>query len=115
VNTSKIRGSNDMHYLAVDIDHPAQLIPSSTPGHSHLYIAKPLTWPEMVDVLGALARVGIVEPGYAAAAIRQGHTTLRLPWVRKSRRPRSRRRYREPDPPSDFLPLLLLTPNGDPF
>lgn len=84
VSTSKIKGS-DQHYLAIDLDMPTQLYPSSTPGHHHLYVQKAMTFAQLVDVLSALARAGLIESGYASAAIDQGHTTLRLPWVRKKK------------------------------
>lgn len=71
------------HTIALDLDVPARLIPSTTEGHSHLYIDVPVEWESVVDLLNLLADMGIVEPGYAAASIRRGYTSLRLPWIRK--------------------------------
>ena len=35
-------GSRAQHYPVLDLDLPAVLVPSSTPGHSHLYIDLPI-------------------------------------------------------------------------
>jgi hypothetical protein len=48
----------DRHAPVLDIDVPAYLVPSSTPGHSHLYI-------------------------YVKASIRRRHTAVRVPWLKK--------------------------------
>lgn len=80
---------DDLHHNAVqhrpvlDIDLPAQLIPSSTPGHFHLYIDKPMSWATYVCLLRALEEAGIIEPGYTRASERRGYSAVRMPWVRK--------------------------------
>lgn len=76
------------HRVVLDIDHPVHAVPSSTPGHFHLYIDAPpipdaVYW-KLVDVL---VEAGIVEPGYASASKARGHTDVRLPWVRKPVQP----------------------------
>lgn len=71
------------HTVMLDIDVPAVLVPSSTPGHSHLYIDAAMEWPVLEALLKALANAGVIEPGYAGASISRGATFLRLPWVRK--------------------------------
>jgi hypothetical protein len=71
------------HRPVLDIDIPAALIPSSTPGHSHLYIDKPLTWDQYENLLWALVDCGIIESGYASASVARGYTSARLPWVKK--------------------------------
>lgn len=82
--SSQFRGpSADRHMLVIDLDVPAALIPSSTPGHSHLYIEARMTWENYANVLDALAYAGIVEPGYVDASKNRGFTAVRLPWVRK--------------------------------
>jgi hypothetical protein len=65
VVASTIEGSDSLHTIMLDLDVPATLVPSSTPGHSHLYIDVPL------------------EDGYVSASIERGHTALRLPGVKK--------------------------------
>lgn len=80
-------GYNVKHKLLVDIDYPVLAIDSSTPGHSHLYIDKELTWDQVLKVLRVLAEVGLVEPGYVAASERRGCTHLRVPWLKKITQP----------------------------
>jgi hypothetical protein len=82
VITSQIAGT-DLHKPVLDLDLPAQLLPSSTPGHFHLLIDKEMTCSVYVKLLVALMDAGLVEPGYVSASIERGHTAVRLPWVRK--------------------------------
>lgn len=72
-----------MHAPVLDIDVPAFLVPSSTPGHSHLYIDQPMHWDQYAELLKALGYAGVLEPGYVGASLAREHTAVRLPWVRK--------------------------------
>lgn len=72
-----------MHKVVIDLDHDARLVPSSTPGHHHLFIDKPMRWDQLVRLLCVLAEVGLVEPGYVSASIERGHTSVRLPDVKR--------------------------------
>lgn len=84
VVSSKIAGLQDAHTLAIDVDLPARLLPSSTPGHFHLYIDEPaMSWRQYKRVLKALMRAGIIEKGYYKASVRRRATHLRLPGVAK--------------------------------
>jgi hypothetical protein len=81
-------GANDgetRHSLVLDIDHPAWLIPSTTPGHYHLYIDVPggLNESMYFAVLELLARAGVIEEGYANASKARGYSSARLPWIEK--------------------------------
>lgn len=71
------------HAVALDLDIPAYLIPSSTPGHSHLYIEASIPHHRYMALLSALADAGVIEKGYAEVSIKRGHSDLRLPWVEK--------------------------------
>lgn len=71
------------HKILLDVDMPVVVIPSSTPGHHHLYIDKELSWPQYRVLLEALGKAGVVEEGYLRAAIHQKFTTLRTPWTKK--------------------------------
>lgn len=73
------------HVVALDIDHPAYLVPSSTPGHSHLYvdISGGIPHEDYMEFLSAAAKIGLIEPGYAEVSRKRGHSDLRLPWVTK--------------------------------
>jgi hypothetical protein len=73
----------NMHRPVLDIDFPAKLISSTTPGHFHLYLDKPIPWHRYVVLLRALAAAGIIEPGYADASINRGYSAVRLPWIRR--------------------------------
>lgn len=81
--SSQFRGDVRLHMLAIDLDVPAALVPSTTPGHSHLFIDAPMSWKQYERVLDALRGAGILENGYVAAAKARGFSAVRLPWVRK--------------------------------
>lgn len=72
-----------MHRPILDIDFAAELVPSTTKGHFHLYLDKPMTWKQYKKLLGVLAEVGVIEHGYAQASIERGYSSTRLPWVKK--------------------------------
>jgi hypothetical protein len=73
-----------MHCPVLDLDVPALLVPSSTPGNTHLYIRKPMPWPAYTMLLQTLSYVGILESGYVGAALeRHNETFVRTPWTRK--------------------------------
>lgn len=76
-------GHQYRHRLVLDIDLPITVVPSTTPGHSHLYIDKEMSWHHALNILYALAAAGIVEEGYARACENDGFTTVRLPWEKK--------------------------------
>jgi hypothetical protein len=80
--SSRITGSRD-HTFMIDVDVRASLVPSSTPGHSHLYIDVPVSWRKYKRVLRALVQAGVVEAGYYNASKKRGFTALRPPWRMK--------------------------------
>lgn len=82
VVSSVLKGT-ELHRPVLDIDIPAALIPSSTPGHSHLYIDRLLSWPQYEKLLAALADAGIIERGYYDTAVKRKATFVRLPWIKK--------------------------------
>jgi hypothetical protein len=81
--TSRVAGT-ELHKPVLDIDLPATLLPSSTPGHFHLLIDHEMPWNTFVELLEALVKAGLVEPGYVNASLERGYTAVRLPWVRKA-------------------------------
>lgn len=83
VSTSIREDSEDSHALLLDLDIPAWLVPSSTPGHSHLYVDVKIPTRKYYALLDALADAGVIQPGYAASSKHRGGTALRLPWVKK--------------------------------
>ena len=76
------------HVLALDIDHEAYLVPSTTPEHNHLYINVPggIDHEVYMDLLDVLARAGVIEEDYARASKSRGYTSLRLPWIKKEKK-----------------------------
>src|SRR5690606_29587737 len=52
------------HAPVLDFDVPARLVPSSTPGHHHLYIDVECSWEDYKALLVAMERCGILEEGY---------------------------------------------------
>lgn len=76
-------GDNKHHKVLLDLDVPAYLVPSSQPGHSHLYIDVIVEEERYFRLLDSLAECGVIEHGYASASRRKGGTFLRLPWIKK--------------------------------
>ena len=72
-----------LHMPVIDLDVPAYLLPSSTKGHSHLYIDVPVSADKYMELLHLLADMGIVERGYANVSEKKGYSSVRLPWVKK--------------------------------
>ena len=73
------------HRPVLDIDFPLHVVPSSTEGHFHLYLDKPMSWFKYKRLISALADAGIIEDGYAAVSLDRKYTSVRLPWVKKNK------------------------------
>lgn len=84
---TSLLSSTPVHKPVLDIDFFAKLVPSSTPGHSHLYLDHEMSWPQYKKLLDVLAEVGIIQDGYADSAIKRGYSAVRLPWVKKEQLP----------------------------
>ena len=76
-------GTVIFHAPLLDLDVPHLYVPSSTPGHGHLYLDVELTQPEYFHLLDVLAKYGIIEGGWVAATKARGYATLRAPGVTK--------------------------------
>ncbi len=83
ISTSIREDTPEHHALLLDLDVPAWLIPSSTEGHSHLYVDVSIREDAYFQLLDALANAGVIQGGYCAASKRRGGTALRLPWIKK--------------------------------
>lgn len=83
ISTSIREDGAESHALLIDLDVPAWLVPSSTPGHSHLYVDVKIPTPTYYALLDALADAGVIQRGYANSSKHRGGTALRLPWVKK--------------------------------
>lgn len=73
----------ETHALVLDIDHDSWLMPSTTPGHYHLYVDVEIEPDKYWALLDALAEAGVIERGYAGASKQRGFTSVRLPWIEK--------------------------------
>lgn len=91
VLTSESLANPFLHKVLLDIDVPAMLIPSTTPGHSHLLIDVQVPWEKYVDMMDAMAEAGVLEVGFVKAARARGFSTLRMPWVKKEEAPKRNR------------------------
>jgi hypothetical protein len=73
------KGPQAMHAPAIDLDFPAYLVESSTPGHFHLYLEREVPLDKYLKVLEAMMEAGLVERGFYNAAVSRKATFLRLP------------------------------------
>ncbi len=67
------------HSPVLDIDFGAQLIPSSTPGHFHLYFDKKMSWNKYRRLLEALYEAGIIQRGFYESSLERKQTMVLLP------------------------------------
>jgi hypothetical protein len=72
------------HSPAFDIDSPVHVVASSTAGHHHRYLERPITWRSYRRLLRAMRDAGYVEEAAYRRSLDRGATFLRLPWVRKT-------------------------------
>lgn len=84
--SSEMDDGSRRHRPVLDLDLPAFVLPSSTPGHVHLFIDRPMGWVRYQRLLEALADAGLVERNYVAASTRRRQTGVRVPWIRKGDR-----------------------------
>lgn len=68
----------------IDLDFDFWVAPSSTPGHSHLYLNTPISKIRWVALMVALRLAKAVEPGYFVWSLRRGANFVRLPGVAKA-------------------------------
>lgn len=74
---------DDLHAPVIDVDLPIRVIPSSTPGHYHLYIDKKMSWKAYRKLLKALVEAGLVEENWYKMSLRRRMTMVRPPHLRK--------------------------------
>jgi hypothetical protein len=74
----------NLHILMLDIDrHALRVIPSATPGHSHLVIPGRFAWEDVSQLLELLMKMGIIEGGFCHLAQERGQVFLRIPGIKK--------------------------------
>lgn len=72
-----------LHKLFLDLDVEHLYVPSSTPGHGHLYLNVDLNPDQLEGLMATLVRFGIVSKGSLRQVRSRGASTLRLPWIKK--------------------------------
>lgn len=87
LTSSDLDDSGNFHAPVLDLDIPAKLVPSTTPGHHHLFLGKTMSkeayW-KLLDVM-ADPEVGLIEPGFVGASKARGYSSVRAPWVKKTK------------------------------
>lgn len=58
-------------------------VPSSTPGHGHLYIDEEVDQPTFFGLLEFMSECNWIEKGYYEASKARGYSAVRLPWIKK--------------------------------
>jgi hypothetical protein len=76
-------GEDMWHTPIIDLDMDATLVPSSTPGHHHLYIDKKLTYEQYRRLIEVMYEVALVEYGILCQIQSDKRTIARLPGVKK--------------------------------
>jgi hypothetical protein len=76
-----------IHMPVLDLDVPHRLVPSSTPGHSHLYIDVEVPEKQYRRLVEVLIECGILQRGVGAQMRVNGATYVRPPHVRKPQPP----------------------------
>lgn len=73
------------HKPVIDLDFPCRLIPSSTPGHFHLYIDEEMSWEACLQMLEGLLNAGLIQQGWYDGAVAAKRMTVRHPDFPKSK------------------------------
>lgn len=81
--TSELKDHPGFHAPVLDFDFPVTVIPSTTPGHYHLYLDQMVNELQYYVLMNSLANAGLLEEGYARASVSRGYSAVRLPWVYK--------------------------------
>lgn len=74
----------DHHEIRFDV--PVIVLPSTSPGHFHIYIEKEMAWPVYLRLLQAMMKIGFLEFGFVAAAERREMTMLVKPGMKNPRK-----------------------------
>lgn len=82
--SSELVGQAGYHVPTLDLDLECELIESTTPGHFHLYIDKPMKWEEYYILLQVLYDVGLIQKGFLDLSVARKATFLRKPGVKKT-------------------------------
>jgi hypothetical protein len=78
------RPSEGMTSVGLPFRAPIELVPSSTPGHFHLYVEAPLAWDDYLALMRTMAEAGLLEPAWVALCERRRMALLRKPGNEKA-------------------------------
>ena len=76
---SKTDLEEDGHLPVIDMDMPAHLEPSTTPGHFHLYVNKVVPWDKYVNLLNAMRDAGLVSESTLRCPLSAGRLSFASP------------------------------------
>lgn len=72
------------HLPIIDLDYSHRYVPSTTPGHGHLYLDQPISSLRWVILMVGLRIGGVIEPGYFWWSLRRGGNFVRREGVHKT-------------------------------
>lgn len=82
-NLISSKKANGKHVLFLDLDQNNKVVPSSTHGHTHIYVDTDLDLAALKEIVDVLAKHGIVQEGIKRQLDEYGFLTLRPPGVVK--------------------------------
>lgn len=83
IEAESLRRATHMPCFDLDFKFGTIKVIESASGKSHLYINVAMKWEDVVVLLDAFEKAGLLEPGYVKACKTQGMTRLRMPGVPK--------------------------------
>lgn len=83
VITSSVERSTDIHRPVLDFDFPVKVVPSSAPGHFHVYLDHMMAWDKYKALLLALQSAGLLDKAYVDQCVDNRESCVRLPWITK--------------------------------
>jgi hypothetical protein len=82
-NLISSENAHGSHYLMLDLDDDHWYSESSTKGHGHVVISKPLELSQMKEIVNVLVKHGVLQEGIKRQLDDRGCLTLRMPGMKK--------------------------------
>lgn len=92
-NLVSSKTADGKHKPVIDIDFPAELKESATPGHYHLYLNKRMNKFQWFCLMVGLRMSGVIEEGFFVWSLRRGQNFVRLDGAKKSTAEQRKPRY----------------------
>lgn len=83
-NLVSSRTEDGKHMPILDLDFPHHFEPSTSPGHSHLYIDVEMPRRKLFALVLVLWYCGVIEMGHAVWTLRRGASFVRIPGLDKT-------------------------------